>query len=400
MRRPFFVRGAGRPGREGALDEWIAGWKGRLAGLALAALTAAALAAGITQPAFAYEARSNVVAWGHGYNAAQYLVVHETANPGASAWNHVLYWSNNPAYAVHYVMELDGSAVYNTVPDDRLAWHVGNGNRQTVGIELAHATSRAQFESQWAEAVRWCGDYLRSRGWGADRLLSHDECRRIWGGTDHTDPTGYFAGFGRSWAEFEAAVAAYLGTGAAPEGSGSGGAESPTGHSPSPVDAVDGNGFGGTYRCAVGSLNVRSGPSLGYPAVASYSLGQTVVLDDAYVIADGYVWGRYTAWSGATRYIAVGRATGQVEPDDYLVKGGASVEVATVPQGASSGAGWRTVTADTLNVRAAPWGDVVASYGYGQSVYIEGSVWAGGMEWGRYTAWSGLTRYMSMDWLA
>ena len=58
------------------------------------------------------------------------------------------------------------------------------------------------------------------------------------------------------------------------------------------------------------------------------------------------------------------------------------------------------MTADTLNVRAAPWGDVVASYGYGQSVYIEGSVWAGGMEWGRYTAWSGLTRYVSMDWLA
>lgn len=378
-----------------------AGARRALAALAAAAV-AAALAIGSAQPAHAYEARSQIVAQGHGYNAAQYLVVHETANPGASAWNHVLYWSSNPDYAVHYVMELDGSVVYNTVPDGRLAWHVGNGNRQTVGIELAHATSRAQFEAQWAEAVRWCGDYLAGRGWGVDRLLSHDECRAIWGGTDHTDPTGYFAGFGRSWAQFEADVAAYLGSGAVPEGSGDGSdaAESATGDSPSPAATVDGNGFGGTYTCTVDALDVRSGPGLGYPAVAAYSHGQTVVLDDAYAIADGYVWGRYTAWSGNTRYIAVGRATGQVEPDDYLVKGGGSVVAAAAPQGAASGARWKTVTADVLNVRAAPWGAVVAQYAAGQSVHIEGTVWAGGMQWGRYTAWSGLTRYVSMDWLA
>ena len=326
-------------------------------------------------------------------------MVHETANPGASAHNHVLYWSNNPDYAVHYVMELDGSVVYNTVPDDRLAWHVGNGNRQTVGIELAHATSRAQFESQWAEAVRWCGDFLAGRGWGVERLLSHDECRVIWGGTDHTDPTGYFASYGRSWAQFESDVAAYLGSGTVPEASGSGGAPAAVTGSSGAASYVDG-GFGGTYTCTVGALNVRSGPGLGYPAVASYSLGQSVVLDDAYFIADGYVWGRYTAWSGATRFIAVGRATGQVEPDDCLVKGGASVAAPAVSQGAASGAGWRTVTADALNVRAAPWGAVVAQYAGGQSVYIEDTVWAGGMQWGRYTAWSGLTRYVSMDWLA
>lgn len=370
----------------------------RAAGLALAAAVAT-LAVGSAGAAHAYEARSNVVAWGHGYNAAQYLVVHETANPGAPAHNHVLYWSNNPDYAVHYVMELDGSVVYNTVPDDRLAWHVGNGNRQTVGIELAHATSRAQFESQWAEAVRWCGDFLAGRGWGVERLLSHDECRVIWGGTDHTDPTGYFASYGRSWAQFESDVAAYLGSGTVPEASGSGGAPAAVTESSGAASYVDG-GFGGTYTCTVGALNVRSGPGLGYPAVASYSLGQSVVLDDAYFIADGYVWGRYTAWSGATRFIAVGRATGQVEPDDCLVKGGASVTAPAVSQGAASGAGWRTVTADALNVRAAPWGAVVAQYAGGQSVYIEDTVWAGGMQWGRYTAWSGLTRYVSMDWLA
>lgn len=78
--------------------------------------------------------------------------------------------------------------------------------------------------------------------------------------------------------------------------------------------------FGGTYRCTVGYLRVRDAPGLGGNEVAHYSEGQTVVLDDWYKIADGYVWGRYTAYSGAVRYIAVGKATGKPEADDYLVR--------------------------------------------------------------------------------
>ena len=360
----------------------------RLSAAALALAASAALVTAMCVPAWAYEQREDIVAWGHGYNDAQYLVIHETANPGASAYNHTLYWGNNPDYAVHYVMELDGSVVYNTVPDDRLCWHVGNGNYQTVGIELAHAISQEQFDNQWAEAVKWAGDYLSSRGWGIDRLLSHSECRWIWGGTDHTDPDGYFAEFGRSWSEFENAVADYMATGSAPSGG------SATTAPDDGAPAYEGQGFGGTYTCMVDALNVRSGAGVGYHVVASYGRGQTVNLDDYYVIADGYVWGRYTSYSGHTRYIAVGRATGQVEPDDYLVKGGSA------PSYGSSGGGWKTVTADVLNVRNAPWGGVVAQYSYGQSVYIDRTVWSGGMEWGVYTSWSGCTRYISMDWLA
>ena len=79
--------------------------------------------------------------------------------------------------------------------------------------------------------------------------------------------------------------------------------------------------FGGTYRCTVDALNVRDAPSLSGNVVASYSEGQTVVLDDWYKIADGWVWGRYTgASSGKKRYIAIGKPTGGYDPSDYLVK--------------------------------------------------------------------------------
>lgn len=80
---------------------------------------------------------------------------------------------------------------------------------------------------------------------------------------------------------------------------------------------------GGTYRCTVDTLNVRDAPGLSGSVVASYHKGQTVVLDDWYKSSDGYIWGRYTgATSGKLRYVAVGRATGKPEADDYLVRVG------------------------------------------------------------------------------
>lgn len=87
---------------------------------------------------------------------------------------------------------------------------------------------------------------------------------------------------------------------------------------PAPQETTE--SFGGKYRCTVSALNVRDAPSLSGKVVTSYSSGQTVVLDDWYKIADGYVWGRYTSYSGHTRYVAVGKATGKPEADDFLVK--------------------------------------------------------------------------------
>lgn len=95
---------------------------------------------------------------------------------------------------------------------------------------------------------------------------------------------------------------------------------------PAQTERPTGNGAtgdfeGGEYRVAVGELNVRAEPSLSGAVVASYSEGQTVVLDDWYTVAEGYVWGRYTGGtSGLKRYVAVGKPTGKPEADDYLVK--------------------------------------------------------------------------------
>ena len=151
---------------------------------------------------------------GHGPLNATYIVIHETANPGATAWNHRMLWSGNnyySDYAVHYVLDWTGNCYY-CVPEDRLCWQVGNGNKYVIGIELCHATNKSDFTKVWNAGVQWAAWQLKKHGWGISRLISHNECQYKWGGTDHTDPDDYFESFGKSWSEFKSAVKQALST--------------------------------------------------------------------------------------------------------------------------------------------------------------------------------------------
>lgn len=345
--------------------------------------------------AFAYTQKETIVNDGHGtlYNES-YLVVHETANPGASAYNHMLLYSRGYDYAVQYVMELDGSTVYHCMNDDRKAWAIGNGNSHAVNIELAHATNQADFNKQWNEAVKWCGDYLHSRGWDVSHMISHNEARLKWGGTDHTDPDSYFATYGKSWAQFKAAVASYMNTGNFSQATG--GSTASNGGSSSSSAAHTGTGFGGAYTCMASSLNIRSAPSTSASVVGSYSKGGHVVLDDWYTIRDGYVWGRYTAYSGNIRYVAVGKPTGGYDPSDYLVKGG-TASGSTSSASSNRDGGWYTVDVNTaLNVRTGPGTNyrITGQLHDGYDLYVQ-SISNG---WAKYQAYTG-TRYVSAQYL-
>lgn len=185
-------------------------------------------------------------------------------------------------------------------------------------------------------------------------------------------------------------------------------APSPT---PQPTQSGSTSGFdGGTYVCNVDKLNVRDAPSMSGSVVASYGRGETVNLDSWYTVKDGYVWSRYTSYSGLTRYVAVGPHTGKAEANDYLIKQGGAVAAASTPAPAPApaqsvsksgtiAAGAYRCNVDTLNVRSAPSmsGSVVAQYHAGETVNLDG--WytvADGYVWGRYTSYSGATRYVAI----
>lgn len=152
---------------------------------------------------------TNYVFGGRGYNNPEYLVIHETANPGATALNHVNYWaSGNQGGEAHYVADWTGK-VYHTTPDDRATWNVGgSANSWTVGIELCHATNQSDFNKVWETGVEFAAWYLNEQGWDISKMVSHRQANEIWATySDHSDPDGYFEEYGKSWNQFVKEVA-------------------------------------------------------------------------------------------------------------------------------------------------------------------------------------------------
>lgn len=143
---------------------------------------------------------------GHGPITPSYLFVHSTANPGATAKNHRdAAADGNWKYVTQYVCDWTGD-VYHLMPDDRKAWAVGNGNAYGVNLEICEGKTQDQFEGSWITAIEFCAYYLNKRNWNVQHLMSHNEARLKWGGTNHTDPDPYFKRFGRTWQQFKSAV--------------------------------------------------------------------------------------------------------------------------------------------------------------------------------------------------
>lgn len=298
--------------------------------------------------AYAYTQVEQVVNVGHGSLNPSYLVIHETSNPGASAANHVKLYSRGYSYAVHYVMELDGSKVYHTMYDNRLSWSVGNGNSHVVSIELAHATNKTDFNNQWNEAVKWAGDYLKKRGWTIDKMISHNEARLKWGGTSHTDPNGYFESYGKSWSQFKAAVAAYMGGSKAYSNNTNTYTNSPA----QKVTTQAGNYSVGTYHTTT-TLNVRTGAGTNYALVGYWNMTANARANAQYghsslnpnttvtvsQVKNG--WGKIPSGWVSMQYLASGAAKTTAK---------ATTSTQSVSK-ATYSLGTYRVTADALNVR-------------------------------------------------
>jgi hypothetical protein len=140
-----------------------------------------------------------------------YVVIHETANEGVSAWSHVLYWASDDTYAVHYVADWTGNT-YHCMENDQIAWQVGNGNPYVIGIELCHATNQSDFNTVYEVGVEWAAWMLDCYGWDTSRLISHRIAAERWGGSDHTDPDSYFATYGKTWDDFVYDVSLRIGS--------------------------------------------------------------------------------------------------------------------------------------------------------------------------------------------
>ena len=147
------------------------------------------------------------------------VVVHETATPGATAEREYQYFNGGERGASAHAF-VDWEDVVQTIPYDEVAWHAGpTANSRYIGIELCRPSSHEpdKFGRVWNNAVSLFADLFREHGFGevtVDNLLSHAEVSSRWRESDHTDPVGYFAEYGKTVNEFRDAVQNELNGGA------------------------------------------------------------------------------------------------------------------------------------------------------------------------------------------
>ena len=210
--------------------------------------------------------------------------------------------------SANYCIGKDGE-IWLNVEEKNRAWTTGssyNDNR-AITIECANYMDSSRYgmlpDATWNSLVKLCVDICKRNGIARINYTGDDSgnltMHKWYQDTDCPGPW-LSKNFGRLASEINAWL----------DGD------------PSPAPEPDPpDNFGGTYRCRVNGLRVRTHPTTSAPVVSYYNMGGIVVLDNWFTIADGYVWGRYTgSSSGYPRYIAVGKATGKPEPDDFLIK--------------------------------------------------------------------------------
>lgn len=130
----------------------------------------------------------------------QGLVIHSTANPGATAQNNHDYF--NRVYvgsSAHYFV--DWNKTIQTIPESEQAWHAGTyANHRYLSIEMCEPRNRqSEFNSVYRNTVELAADMCKKYGWSASNIISHSYVSNTWHQTDHEDPIAFLRKYGKSW---------------------------------------------------------------------------------------------------------------------------------------------------------------------------------------------------------
>ncbi len=139
-------------------------------------------------------------------------VLHSTDTPGATAEDEYRYFSSGYRGASAHVV-IDWNEAVQMIPFDEQSWHAGTtANSRYIGIELCETDKKWQFDLVWKNGVQVFSDLFLQYGWSVNSqtLPSHREISQSFGETDHTDPDGYFAVFGKTVDDFREDVKGYV----------------------------------------------------------------------------------------------------------------------------------------------------------------------------------------------
>lgn len=139
------------------------------------------------------------------------IVLHETATPGATAQNELSFFSTHSATSAHAF--IDWIEDLQIIPWDIKAWHAKEpANSLFIGVEMCRPKTHDPEKFKivyWATVDAFARIYryvLNIKTVTVDNCMAHFEVSNKWHNTDHTDPSAYFAEYGKTMAGFRADV--------------------------------------------------------------------------------------------------------------------------------------------------------------------------------------------------
>lgn len=149
--------------------------------------------------------RKNIIFTSSNKNSCQYLVIHTSCGPGASAQS-IANSVKNQGLSIHGV--IDDNGVLQTAEWTTKCAHCGNGNSVSIGFEQTEHSAIKWNTKTWVPswdnsmntAVKVYHDKLYSNAVGLfatlakqfnippENCISHKEIAGIYGGSDHSDP--------------------------------------------------------------------------------------------------------------------------------------------------------------------------------------------------------------------
>lgn len=134
------------------------------------------------------------------------VVVHETANPNSTIYNEIAYMKSNYQNAFVHTF-IDSTNIINIANPAYLSWGSGPvANARFVQFEQVEVHSKSAFAREVNNAAYYTAYTLQQYGLTPSRgtakggtVYSHHDVSTYLGGTDHTDPDGYWASAGKNY---------------------------------------------------------------------------------------------------------------------------------------------------------------------------------------------------------
>ncbi|TWT27699.1 N-acetylmuramoyl-L-alanine amidase family protein [Planomicrobium sp. CPCC 101110] len=151
-----------------------------------------------------------------GYAKVEGVVAHETANDSSTITGEISYMTRNYQNAFVHAF-VDHQRIIEIHPTGYSVWGAGRyGNQRFAQVELV----RVHTFDNFARSIDNYASYIASVLYkyklgvssaetkGSGTLWSHAAISKFLGGTNHSDPHGYFAKYGYNWSEFTELVTA------------------------------------------------------------------------------------------------------------------------------------------------------------------------------------------------